>query len=172
MPLIFGECRNNVREAVRLYATRYPERHQPCTKMFYNIEKKLRKHGEFETRKRNKPRSTTTESNATTVLMRLEENPRTSIRAITAQTALSRSSVCRMIKTNHYHPYKMMKVQHLQHNRKSQYTHVWGGLMHGHLIGPYFYEQNLTSEVVRVWSSECRDSGGESRSQYLDSPTR
>lgn len=33
-----------------------------------------------------------------------------------------------------------------EHNFQEKFTiNVWCGLVHGHLIGPHFYEQNLTA---------------------------
>ena len=47
------------------------------------------------------------------VLPHLEENPHTSIHAVATETSLSKSSIHKMVKQNRYHPYKMIKIQHL-----------------------------------------------------------
>jgi len=58
MLLTFDKCDTNARRAATIYATKYPERHHSCPKMFYNIEKSLRRHGKFE-KKRNKQKTVT-----------------------------------------------------------------------------------------------------------------
>ena len=63
-------------------------------------------------RRKGKPHLSTTADNTFMVLAHLEENPHTSICAIA--TGLSKSAVHKMVKQNRYHPYKMIKVQHLR----------------------------------------------------------
>ena len=48
------------------------------------------------------------------VLVRFAENPRTSSRLVAAQAGCSQSTVLRITKQNHLHPWKLQKVQHLK----------------------------------------------------------
>ena len=36
---MLDKCNRNARKAANMYAIKYPERHHPCPKIFYNIEK-------------------------------------------------------------------------------------------------------------------------------------
>lgn len=47
MLLVYGECQRNSRNAVRLYAERYPKQYHPPHSYFLRIESSLRDSGEL-----------------------------------------------------------------------------------------------------------------------------
>jgi hypothetical protein len=83
MILIFGECRQNSRNAARLYADRYPERYYPPHNYFARIVKSLREHGELPGRgvdgRRNGRPHESNEDEELQVLAYIHLNPRSSV---------------------------------------------------------------------------------------------
>ncbi|CAK9819073.1 hypothetical protein ANTQUA_LOCUS10034 [Anthophora quadrimaculata] len=146
MMLILGECNRNAREAANLYAAKYPERHHPSAQTFYSIEKNLRSYGEFQKKRRSKP--ITIEGNVVTVLAHVEENLHTSIRTISVDTGLSKSSAHRIIRKNNYHPYKMSKV-HLRETNSQCHLHFISWLV-------ISYEDNPEILNYILWTDECK----------------
>jgi tRNA isopentenyl-2-thiomethyl-A-37 hydroxylase MiaE len=148
MLLILGKCDRNARGAATMYATRYPERHHPCPKMCYNIEKSL-SHGQFVKEKRNKRKTVTNDDNAIIVLAHFEENPHTSIRSVAAATGLSARSINRITKKNSYHPHKISKVQHLR---------VTDAERRLNFIAWFVVAYECNPEILNniLWTDECK----------------
>ncbi|KAB0805629.1 hypothetical protein PPYR_02599 [Photinus pyralis] len=118
MHFIYGLADGNAREAVRLYAERYPNRVQPNRAQFVNIHRNLGEHG---TLGRNpdvtgRPRTRRTVEFEEAVLNRIEENPSTSTRAIAHELDCSNMSVWQVLNDEGMHPFHLQKVQGLSHN--------------------------------------------------------
>jgi hypothetical protein len=89
MILTFARCGNNAREAVRLYREQFPQRQSHPDHRTRNVE-----HEEA-------------------VLNVFEEDGTRSIRTVSREMGLSKSSVQRVLADNRRHPYHYTRVQHL-----------------------------------------------------------
>lgn len=116
MLLIYGECQKNSRDARRLYQERFPERPTPSHRTFENVERRMRT-GSFPSPKNsNHSRPVRNEANTINVLALVAMNPHMSVRGISEEMNISRSSVQRILVNHGYHPFKIHLVQHLQPN--------------------------------------------------------
>jgi hypothetical protein len=105
MILTFARCGNNAREAVRLYRDNF---HKDKT----GVEKRVRC-SQFEEEVRGAPRNVRTVEHEEAVLNVFEEDGTRSIRTVSREMGLSKSSVQRVLADNRRHPYHYTRVQHL-----------------------------------------------------------
>lgn len=143
MVLIYGECGRRPRKAARRYARRYPEREQPHFKLFARLESRLRENGQF---RRAKPAGTYLfiRFSSNTILniffiiifvlrtgrvrrintAQIEEmvmnEPTISTRAVARYQEVSQATVCRALKSAHFHPYKVTLTQELHINDEAR----------------------------------------------------
>jgi len=115
MILIYGECRKNRRNALRVYEERYPNRRQPSDMYFTRLAKNLAKNGSFcGKRTVFKRKIATDEEHTVAVLGRVTNEPQISIREIELETDISRSSIQRILKKAKFRPYKIHLHQGLE----------------------------------------------------------
>lgn len=210
MVLLVGECKGNCRDAVRLYAERYPERTTPVYSTLKRIIATLRLDGAF-VRKQRAPREDRIVGNderGQEVLQLVALNPNTSSRSIGQEVGLGHSTVLRILHHYTFHPYKIHLHQALTEedgHRRIEYCvyvqellreqphfisrvlwsdestfhrngtvnrhnmhywavenphwlgqryhqarwkiNVWAGILGDSIIGPYFFEQNITADL-------------------------
>jgi hypothetical protein len=91
-----------------------PERHHPCSTMYYNIEKNLRNYGKYKKKERNKPRLTINCRQCSYGLNTFRRKFAHFHSCSCYWYWLSKSFVHRIAKENRYLPYKMTIVQHLR----------------------------------------------------------
>jgi len=110
---IYGFCNGNASAAAREYRRRYPTRRAPTYKMFQNIHRRISEHGiSSSSHSLRLPArlSTTTQE---MVLNEFTRNPGTSIRRVSAQLGISKSSVERILQSEGLHAYHYRRVQNL-----------------------------------------------------------
>lgn len=149
MLLIFGECRKNKHAAQMLYRDRFPERRQPACNTFIYVEKKMRT-GSFPGKtKQVHPMPTRTEENRINVLAYTGAYPHISVRALSVETGISKSTVQRILSEYKYHPFKIHLHQEL---RVTDYDRRLTLIAQFHVLineNPNFLNQIL-------WSDESR----------------
>lgn len=114
MLLIFGECRRNARDAVAVYAARFPDLPHPTEKNFERLVQRLLATGSFKIKKKqviNAP--VVNENNEITVLAAVENDPKISSRKISQETGISRGSVLNILHKHKFHPYHISLNQEL-----------------------------------------------------------
>nr|CAH7755456.1 unnamed protein product [Callosobruchus chinensis] len=84
MLLIYGEAKNNGRQALRLYEQKFPNRRIPHHSTFASIEMRLRETGNLRTKRNNagRPRTTRTVRIEEAILNNILERPSLSTRTI------------------------------------------------------------------------------------------
>jgi hypothetical protein len=210
MILVYGETRRNSREAVRLYAERYPYRVVPDHKMFARLENNLRSNSDAFNVKKGKchRKVKSTDENIAQVLQFFEEQPESSVRQASRHLHISYSTIRRILSKSKFHDYKANILQMLNNNdferrrqlltqflaifeddrnifnhilwtdearfvsngvpnRKNTHrwadenphwkieiqnqghfgVNVWCGMVGKYLIGPYFFQGNLTAQI-------------------------
>jgi hypothetical protein len=100
MILTFARCGNNAREAVRLYRDNF---HKDKTGQMQPVRRKVG----------GAPRNVRTVEHEEAVLNVFEEDGTRSIRTVSREMGLSKSSVQRVLADNRRHPYHYTRVQHL-----------------------------------------------------------
>jgi hypothetical protein len=112
MILTFARCGNNGREAVRLYREQFPQRQShPDHKTILKLIARVRC-SQFE-EVGGASRNVRTVEHDEAVLNVFEEDGTRSIRTVSREMGLSKSSVQRVLADNRRHPYHYTRVQHL-----------------------------------------------------------
>ena len=78
MVFMYGECRQNTRVAVRVYAERCPDCATPSRSIFSNIIQTFKERGNADNKKRKRLKSATDERHAINILESLAHNPHVS----------------------------------------------------------------------------------------------
>ncbi|KAF2901301.1 hypothetical protein ILUMI_04879 [Ignelater luminosus] len=103
-------CEGNLRQSVRVYQERFPNRYVPNYQTFANIERRLRKLGVHGTLIKDFVRNPDVEEE---ILERLEEDPGASWRGLSRQIRVSKNVVHKVIKEQLLRPYHIQSVQEL-----------------------------------------------------------
>lgn len=107
-----GACNNSARAAAVYYAQQFPNRRQPDDKVIRRVEQRLIETGNLNPRKRNEGRPEVHNVHAEERILEIvEDDPCISTRAIAAQSALSHTSIHRILRRNGLHPFRPQKVQ-------------------------------------------------------------
>lgn len=149
MLLVYGECRSNGREARRVYAQRYPHRRIPDHKTFSKLCQNLREYGSFGKSKRDRRKTATSDENTARVIQNVLNDPKISLAKIKENTTVSVSSSWRILKRNHFHPYKTKLAHKLEPGdpaRRMDFLVTFADL--------YGQDENLLSNIL--WSDESR----------------
>jgi hypothetical protein len=94
MILTFARCGNNAREAVRLYREQFPQRQShPDHKTILKLIARGRETGQFEEEVGGAPRNVRTVEHEEAVLNVFEEDGTRSMRTVSREMGLSKSSV-------------------------------------------------------------------------------
>ena len=75
MIFVYGECRQIMREAVRLYAKRFPDRVHPSFSIFSNIVQTFQEIGSVDNKKRKRIKKATDDGKSTNILAAVALNP-------------------------------------------------------------------------------------------------
>lgn len=117
MVYALGEADRNCLLACRLYRARYPEARQPRVETFIKLKRRFEATGSVVYPKNEVVnRRTTGEENELAVLLSLQETPHASLHEISTQHDISVTSVWRLTKKHHYHPYHIELHQQLHGN--------------------------------------------------------
>lgn len=114
MHFIYGLANGNAREAMRIYAERYPNRVIPHHSMFTRLHNRLGETDSFKklTTQNARPQTVTPEMEEQ-VLNEIEENSTTSTRNIAQTLQISHTTVWKILKRNLLYPYHIQRVQAL-----------------------------------------------------------
>lgn len=117
MIITFGECGGNARGAARLYREHFPEReNHPDHKTILNLIARSRETGQIQPVRKEvggAPRNARTVEHEEAVLDIFEEDGTRSVRTVSRELGVSKSSVQRILADNQRHPYHYTRVQHL-----------------------------------------------------------
>jgi len=116
MVFIYGECRRVTREAVRLYAERFPNRVIPSRSVFSNIIKHFQETGSVDNNKRQRSKKATNDDNTINILAAVAENPNVSTRQLECDSGISRRSILRILHFQKFHPFHISLHQELHGN--------------------------------------------------------
>nr|CAI5825460.1 unnamed protein product [Callosobruchus analis] len=116
MLLIYGEAKDNGRQAVPLYVQKFPNRRIPHHSTFASIEMRLRETGNLRIKRNNagRQRTTRTVRIKEVILNNLLERPSLSSRTIGKSIIVSNSIVWRVLREQILHPYEFTQVQALE----------------------------------------------------------
>lgn len=107
MIFIYGKCRQNMRESIRLYAERFPDRAIPSRSVFSDIIKIFQETGSVGNKKRLRAKKVTDKNNVTNTLAAVIYNPHTNTRQLERMSGISRRSILRIFHTHKFHPHHM-----------------------------------------------------------------
>lgn len=113
MVYALGAGEENCFLASRLYAAKYPDRRHPQVKCFEILKERFERTGHIEYEKRGKAKTILTNENQLAISLAVVENPELSVREISRDLEISKSSVSRSLKSNKFHPYHMQLHQEL-----------------------------------------------------------
>ena len=113
MVLIYGESRRDVKQAILVYAERFPNRRTPSRASFYRVIKQFSEEGSVQPKKRRRRRTATDEDREVAVLAAVNYDPHVSSRELATNAGMSKSSVLRILKRHKFHPYHVSLHQQL-----------------------------------------------------------
>lgn len=112
---IYGFCNGNARAAVTEYRRRFPNRRIPDRRVFSNVHRSIKCSGKVPTKNLERPlwRNRKVED---VILATVDRTPTTSVRRLSAQTNVSKTTVWKILKDNDLYPFHFINVQTLQPN--------------------------------------------------------
>jgi transposase len=113
MIFMYGFCNGNSRAAKREYQRRFPNRRVPHFQTFAYVYQFSREHGKFPT-VANPEHVRRVVHRENEILQVVDNNPSTSIRRVSHQLGVPRSTVWRAIKKENLYPFHVQKVQRLE----------------------------------------------------------
>lgn len=118
MMCVFLENDMHGRNAAAAYAQKYPQREHPSRQHFRNLKRNLILHGRFSMPKdylhRPRTRRVTDQAAREHIFGVVHANPTTSIRSISLDVNISKSSVHRVLQEADFHPFKQFLTQELR----------------------------------------------------------
>lgn len=139
MMIGYGDRMRTHEEVVVLFNETHPNRPSISQSMVSRIENNYRKEGNVKNKVRAK-RLDVGEDVELNVLLKLEENPHTSLRNIASDLSVGKTTVSKIIHREKYHPFKVQLVQELSEDdfdRRVQFCEVM------------FEECNANPEIVK-----------------------
>lgn len=110
----FGNKMRSYEETANLFNDTYPDRNPVSKSTVLRTVARYEQTGSVQNKtKSGRPKSARNDDSAQLVLQAVVENPGTSTRKMATQLGMSRTSVRRVLKEHHYHPFKMHLVQEL-----------------------------------------------------------
>ncbi|KAJ8912663.1 hypothetical protein NQ315_008991 [Exocentrus adspersus] len=116
MIYVIGSCEENCFLASRVYAQRFPERRHPDSRSLENLRERFNRTGSVAYEKQTRTKTVLNEENALAISLAIVENPRISVRDISRDLGIKKSSVSKCIKQNKFHPYHFQLHQELIEN--------------------------------------------------------
>ncbi|GBM92155.1 hypothetical protein AVEN_219270-1, partial [Araneus ventricosus] len=106
--LMYGRCNGNALRTARKYTRRYPSRRPPDVNVIRRLDDRLRNTGSVlpaaNLHDTGRPRSGLTVAQADAILLRVEETPEVSTRALAREMTSSKSTVHRLLRSERLHP--------------------------------------------------------------------
>lgn len=113
MHFVYGFCDGNALQAVQEYRRRFPNRRLPHRRVFENVHNLFVTHGlKFAPRHPNHRNANQVRRN-NRVLLEFNRDPRTSQRRVSRLTAISKTTIQRVLKQDHRRPFHLQPVQGL-----------------------------------------------------------
>ncbi|KZC06752.1 hypothetical protein WN55_07975 [Dufourea novaeangliae] len=116
MIFVYGECRQILRDAVRLYAERFPERVTPSRSAFTNVIKSFQETERVDNKIRRRSKAATDDRNTVNILAAVTQNPHASTRQLARESGISQRSVLRILHLNKFHAFHVSLHQELHGN--------------------------------------------------------
>ena len=116
MVYTIGAADGNCLLASRLYKAKYLEQRHPNEKAFIKLKERFEQSGSIAYAKHAVPKPANNEENQLTILQAIEENQNVSVRQISNQHDISKTTVNKVIKNFKYHPYHIQLHQELSQN--------------------------------------------------------
>jgi transposase len=112
--LLYGESGRCQRRAIELYRQRYPTKPVPTQSALSKLVKKFKETGSVSDKRRTGRPKTATGAEATSkTIATVSVCGRTSVRQLSARVNISHASVHRILRKNHFLPYKVQQHQKL-----------------------------------------------------------
>jgi hypothetical protein len=170
MMIIYGESGKNSKAAARLYRERFPHHRHPSSDVFLRLVNRARSTGSLvPNRKRvdGVDRTVRTPHTEGVVLQSFTEDGTRSVRNVADILNVSKSTVQRILKDNHMHPYHYTKVQNLLPDDYAPRLEFSNWLLQGHeentgflanvlFTDEYYFcrQGTFNSHNFHVWSTE------------------
>ena len=100
---IYGECRQIIRKAVRLYVEKFVNRVHSSFSVFLNIVQTFQETGSVNNKKRKQIKKATDDGNSTNILAVVTLDPHISTRPLERESGISRQSVLRIFHSNKFY---------------------------------------------------------------------
>lgn len=112
---IYGFCNGNARAAVTEYHRRFPNRRVPDRRVFSNVHRSIKFTGKVPNKNLERPlrRHRQVED---AILATVDRTPTISIRRLSAQTNVSKTTIWKILRDYDLYPFHFMNVQALQPN--------------------------------------------------------
>lgn len=116
MVYTIGESSGNCLLASRCYLQKYPDRRHPDARAFANLKERFDRTGSVTYEKVTRSKTVLHMENQLSICLAVQENPETSVRKISKQLDICKSSVSKCLKLHKYHPYRIQLHQELTEN--------------------------------------------------------
>ncbi|XP_071054645.1 uncharacterized protein [Onthophagus taurus] len=112
--IIYGECNKVLTRTCDTFAARYPQKRKPSPNTLKQIIYNFKTHGSVKGKVLKKKPIVDNENVEIAVLGYFNAYPTISLRQVSKESGLSKSSIHRILKKHKYHPYSISIVQHLR----------------------------------------------------------
>lgn len=126
MVYVIGECDGNCLLASRVYHQKYPDRRCPDVRSLENLKERFERTGSVAYEKKARRRNVLSEENELAITLAVIENPAASVRELSRDLEVSKSSVSLCLRKNKFHPYRVQLHQELLDvdlNRRLNFCH-------------------------------------------------
>lgn len=113
MTYAIGESHGNCLLASRLYAQKYPDRRHPQVICFEKLKDRFERTANANYEKKTRSKSVLHEENELNITLSVVENPEISVRELSKNLDIGKSSISKSLKNNKMHPYHVQLHQDL-----------------------------------------------------------
>ncbi|KAJ8913301.1 hypothetical protein NQ315_010968, partial [Exocentrus adspersus] len=116
MVYAIGESDGNCFLAARIYAQKYPNRSHPDVRSLQNLKERFERTGSVSYEKKSKTPTVLNEENQLAISLAVVENPQVSVRVLSNDLNIKKSSISKCLQNNKFHPYHVQLHQELLEN--------------------------------------------------------
>lgn len=113
MVYTLGESHGNCLLAARMYAQKFPERRHPQEICFRRLKERFERTGSVKYEKTTRNKTVLNEENELAIALSVTEDPTLSVRAISQNLNIRKSSVGKSLQSQKFHPYHLQLHQEL-----------------------------------------------------------